>query len=183
MQSNAPDVKSYLASLPADRRAAVRAVRDVIREHLPKGYVESMRYGMIVYEVPLSVEPVTYNKQPLSYAGLASQKQYMSCYVMACYFPPVMERLREGFRRAGKRLDMGKSCIRFKRLEDLPLDVIGEVIAAVPMKDYVAYVRTVHSPDARAKRSAARAKTGARAKPPARKVAKKAAKKKARKRR
>ena len=123
-----------MGSLPDDRRAAMSAVRDVILANLPDGYVESMNWGMISYEVPLSRYPDTYNKQPLGYAALASQKRYMSLYLMGAYGDPAT---REWFERAyaasGKKLDMGKSCVRFKKLEDLPLDVVAEVIARTPV--------------------------------------------------
>ena len=123
-----------MASLPDDRHAAMSAVRDVILANLPDGYVESMNWGMISYEVPLSRYPDTYNKQPLGYAALASQKRYMSLYLMGAYGDRAT---REWFERAyaasGKKLDMGKSCVRFKKLEDLPLDVVAEVIARTPV--------------------------------------------------
>lgn len=131
-------VKDYLASLPADRRLAMSKVRTVIRKNRPKGIVETMNWGMISYEVPLSVMPDTYNGQPLAFAALASQKNYMSVYLMSIY---ARDDFRESFeaeyRASGKRLDMGKSCVRFKTLQDLPLDVIGRAIGACSMEEYV----------------------------------------------
>jgi hypothetical protein len=98
-----------------------------------------MNWGMISYEISLEVYPSTYNGQPLSYAGLAAQKNHYALYLMAVYGDPAREaRLREGFAQAGKKLDMGKSCVRFRRLEDLPLDVIGEVIASTPPDELIA---------------------------------------------
>ncbi|MEM6292008.1 MAG: DUF1801 domain-containing protein [Myxococcota bacterium] len=137
--SDAPTVKDYLGSLPADRRKALAAVRAVIRKNLPKGFKESMQHGMIGYGIPLSRYPDTYNGQPLGIAALGSQKRHMSLYLMGVYGNPEVERwFREAFASAGKKLDMGKSCVRFKRLEDLPLDVIGETIAKIGVDDFIA---------------------------------------------
>ena len=126
-------------------RSAIKAVRDVIRKKMPKGYEEGMGYGMITWSVPLAAYPGTYNGLPLLYAALSSQKQYMSVYLMTAYAPgPLKKRLEDGFKGHGKVLDIGKACIRFKKLEDLPLDVIGDVVAAVPMKKYIAIDQAVH---------------------------------------
>lgn len=142
MHSKATTVAQYLAELPPERRAAIAAVRDVIRRHLDKGYAEGMTYGMIGYFVPHTVYPKGYHcdpKQPLPFAGLASQKASMSLYLMGCYLmPEETERLRQAFAAAGKRLDMGKSCIRFKSVEDLPLPAIGEAIRRLPVQRYIA---------------------------------------------
>ena len=141
MQSKATTVAAYLKELPDDRRAAISKLRQVIRKHLPKGIEEQMSYGMIGYVVPHRLYPAGYHvdpKQPVPFAGLASQKNYMSLYVMTAYQNSDAERwLRDRFKTCGKKLDMGKCCIRFKRLEDLPLDVIGELIARVPLADYL----------------------------------------------
>jgi hypothetical protein len=108
----------------------VSAVVDVIREHLPRGYEEGMGYGMIGWYVPLATFPDTYNGQPLALAGIASQKRHISLYLNHVYGDPALEAwFREGWAATGKKLDMGKSCVRFSRLEDVPLDLIGEVIA------------------------------------------------------
>ena len=144
-------VAEYVASLPPERRSAIAAVRKVIRANLPAGYEEGMLYGMIGYHVPFSRLPDTYNGQPLCLAGLASQKNYSSLYLMGVYGSPVLRRQFEaGYRRSGKRLDMGKSCVRFRSLDDLPLDVIGKAIAAVSVDDYVAVYRA--SREGRSKR-------------------------------
>jgi len=144
-RSAATSVASYLAELPPERRKVVAAVRRLILVHLPKGYEEGMGYGMIGYVVPLARYPHTYNAQPLVYAALAAQKNAYSLYLMCAYAEtPVGKALRTGFKAAGKKLDMGKSCIRFKRVEDLPLDVIGAAIAAVPLETYVEIARTAH---------------------------------------
>lgn len=124
----------YLASLPPERREVVAAMRKLINDRMPAGYVESMRWGMLCWEVPLSRYPDTYNKQPLSYVALAAQKNSYSLYLTAPYADKrIDEALEEAFRAAGKKMDAGKSCIRFKRLEDLPLDAIGDAVAATPV--------------------------------------------------
>jgi hypothetical protein len=133
VQSKATTVEAYLDELPPDRREVISQVRQVILENLPAGYAEAMNWGMISYEIPLKDYPNTYNRQPLEYAALAAQKNYNAIYLMAVYGDPQREdMLREGFKKAGKKLDMGKSCVRFRKLEDIPLDVIGELIAGVP---------------------------------------------------
>ena len=138
MKSSAKTVEQYLKQLPADRQKALRAVRQVIRENLPKGYEEAMGFGMISYQVPLSVVPDTYNGQPLCYAGLASQKNHMALYLMSIYGDKATEKwFRDRFKASGKKLDCGKSCVRFRKLEDLPLDVIGEAVARMPLNEYV----------------------------------------------
>jgi len=142
MKSSATTVAGYLAALPAERRRALAAVRAVVLANLDADYEEGMQYGMIGYAVPHRVFPAGYHcdpSQPLMFAALGAQKNYMSLYLMSVYGDPGEERwLRAGFARAGKKLDMGKSCVRFKKLEDLPLEVIGEAIARVPAKAYVA---------------------------------------------
>jgi hypothetical protein len=139
-------VEEYLAALPDDRRRELERVRRVVKENLPAGYVESVGFGMLCYGVPLSVYPDTYNKQPLMYAALASQKNYLSLYLMSVYgHEPLARRLRDAFAAAGKKLDMGKSCIRFKRADDLALDAIGDIVAAVPMDRWIEIARSVRS--------------------------------------
>ena len=141
-RSSAATVEEYLQELPGERAEALSAVRRVILEHLPPGYVETMNWGMICYEVPLARCPDTYNKQPLMFAGLASQKHHMGLYLMCVYSHQGSRAgFEEKFRASGKKLDMGKSCVRFKRLEDLPLEVIGETIAATPVEDYIQLYR------------------------------------------
>ncbi|HUM03754.1 MAG TPA: DUF1801 domain-containing protein [Thermoanaerobaculia bacterium] len=139
MQSAATTVAGYLAELPKEKRAVLSAVRKVIRKNLPRGYREEMGWGMITYAIPLEQYPETYNGQPLCYAALAAQKNHFGLYLTCAYGDPGQEKkLRDGFRKAGKKLDMGKSCVRFHRLEDLPLEVIGEVIAATPPEAFIA---------------------------------------------
>lgn len=135
--SKAATVEAYLDELPDERRAVVAAVRDAVKKKLPKGYREAMASGMITWSIPLDEYPDTYNKQPLCYAALAAQKNYYALYLMGCYTGDQEQALRDGFAKAGKKLDMGKSCVRFKKLEDLPLDVIGKVIASTPPKKFI----------------------------------------------
>ena len=145
MQSAAKTVAEYLASLPEDRRKGIAQVRALVKKHLPKGYVESMMWGMITWSVPLRVKPDTYNGQPLCYVALASQKQYMALYLTGPYMKPALQkRLAAGFKAAGKKLDMGKSCLRFKRVEDLVLEPIAEAVAAVPMAEFIAASEKIH---------------------------------------
>jgi hypothetical protein len=130
VSSDARTPEEYLASLPEERRSIVSAVVDVIRNHLPPGYEEGMGYGMMGWYVPLERFPDTYNGQPLPLAGIASQKRHISLYLNHVYGDPELEAwFRERWTATGKRLDMGKSCVRFTRLDDVPLDVVGEVIA------------------------------------------------------
>ena len=130
----------YIASLPEERKKAMAAVRDVVRGNLPPGFEEGMFYGMIAWYVPLDRFPDTYNGQPLGLAGLASQKNYMSLYLLSVYGDRETERwFKERYAASGKRLNMGKSCVRFTKLEDLPLDVIGETIARVDLDRYLAH--------------------------------------------
>lgn len=139
MRSEATSVDQYLHELPADRRAVITAVREVVLAHLPEGIVETMNWGMISYEVPLSVVSDTYNGQPLSYAGLASQKRHYAVYLMAIYGSDVQrERFEASYAASGRRMDIGKSCVRFRTLEDLPLDVIADAIAAVSIDEFLA---------------------------------------------
>jgi hypothetical protein len=138
VSSKAKTVPEYLKSLPEDRRAAISKVRQVVLKNLPKGYVETMNWGMISYEIPLKRYPDTYNKQPLGVAALASQKNYMTLYLMAVYADPKTARwFHEQYRASGKKLDMGKSCVHFKKLADLPLDVIGATIARYSVDKYI----------------------------------------------
>lgn len=137
--SKAATVEEYLQELPEDRRAVVSAVREVVLRNLPQGYQESMAFGMIGYGIPLERYPGTYNGQPLAYAALAAQKNYYALYLMSAYMGSEQERaLRDAFAQAGKKLDMGKSCVRFKKIEDLPLEAIGRIIASVPPEKHIA---------------------------------------------
>ena len=137
--SAAKTVEDYLAELPPERRQVVAAVRNLVNRHLPEGYREAMAFGMIGWAVPLSTYPNTYNKQPLCYASLAAQKNYYTLYLMSVYSDSKEEKaLRKAYDKAGKKLDMGKCCLRFKALDDLLQPQIGELIAATPVSRFVA---------------------------------------------
>lgn len=142
----AATVAAYLASLPQDRREALEAVRKVILANLDKDYEEGIQYGMIGYYVPHRVFPPGYHcdpKQPLPFASLASQKNHMGIYLMCIYGSPEQETwFKDAWAKAGKKLDMGKSCVRFKKLSDIPLEVIGEAIKRVPAKKYIEHYQT-----------------------------------------
>ena len=138
MQSKAATVDQYLSELPEDRREAIKQVRQVILDNLPEGYVEVMNWGMITYEVPLEVYPDTYNGKPLMYAALASQKNHMAVYLSAIYMDEKDRKTFEAdYKATGKRFDVGKSCVRFRKLEDLPLEVMGKAISFMSMEEYV----------------------------------------------
>ncbi|WP_233165990.1 DUF1801 domain-containing protein [Archangium sp. Cb G35] len=175
MQSKATTIDQYLASLPEDRRAAISAVRDVILENLDKDYEEGIQYGMIGYYVPHRVFPAGYHcdpKQPLPFASLASQKNHMAVYLMGVYGSPQHEKwFREAWAKTGKKLDMGKSCVRFKKLQDVALDVLGEAIRRAPAKVYIQQYESVLQSTAKKKApAAAKGKPAAKSKPAAKKT-------------
>ncbi len=186
MQSKATTVDAYIKELPEDRAKGVKALRAVILKNLDKGYTEGMNYGMIGYYVPHSIFPAGYHcdpRQPLPFAGLASQKNYLSLYLGGLYCgcdggepSEHLKWFQDAWAKSGKRkLDMGKACIRFKSVEDVPLDVIGEAIRRVPLKVYLEYYEKalVIMREQAAQRSAAKKKPGK----PAVKAASKASKK------
>ena len=167
MHTKATTVSEYLASLPADRRQAIEKVRKVIRANLDTGYEEGMQYGMIGYYVPHKLFPAGYHcdpKQPLPFAALASQKNHLSLYLMGVFCgcgdaPGAGETaaarwFREAWAKTGKQLDMGKACVRFKKAEDLALEVIGEAFKRLPAKMYTEQYQQVRA--ATAKGSAAK---------------------------
>lgn len=122
----------------SEQRSVIDPVRSLILTHLPSGFVESINWGMLSYEVPLEIYPHTYNKKPLNYIGLAVQKQYYSLYLMPVYMDKsVYQTLMNAFESAGKKLSLGKSCIRFKKVEDLPLDLIGSIIASYSVESFI----------------------------------------------
>jgi Domain of unknown function (DU1801) len=141
MQSNATTVEQYLKELPPERREAIDAVRKVILKNLPAGFEEIMQYGMISYVVPFSLFPAGYHcdpNQPLCVVGLASQKNHMAVYLMTVYgHQGSAEWFVKAYKASGKKLDMGKCCVRFKKVVDLPLDVIGQAIARVPVEKFI----------------------------------------------
>ena len=135
--SSALTPDDYLAELAPERSAELGRVRDAVNAAMPDGYVERMAWGMISWEVPIEVSGPTYNKQPLVYAALAAQKNYHALY-LNCVYASVerTEQLRRAFAEAGKKLDMGKSCIRFKRADDLPLDAIAREIGSATPEEF-----------------------------------------------
>jgi uncharacterized protein YdhG (YjbR/CyaY superfamily) len=146
MHSNAETVDEYLAELPETRRQAVEEVRRVILENLPDGYEEVMNWGMITYQVPLETYPDTYNKKPLMYAALASQKNHMSVYLTSIYMDEeAADSFEVAYRATGKRYDVGKSCVRFRKLDDLPLELIGDRIASLSVDEFVKRVEAAGS--------------------------------------
>ena len=137
LSPSTPD--EYLAGLPPDRAEQLGRLRELILRRLPEGYEEQVDFGMLAYVIPLETYPDTYNKHPLMYAALASQKRHMSLYLMNVYGDErTLQWFAEEYAAAGKRLDMGKACVRFKTLDDLPLELIGNVIARTPVAEYIA---------------------------------------------
>lgn len=142
MQSSATTIQEYLESLPDERRQAIETARSIILKNLPSGIVETMNWGMISYEVPLEVYPDTYNKKPLMFAALASQKNHMAVYLSGIYCDPSLrEKFEKDYLASGKKMDMGKSCVRFKKIDHLPLDVIGWAIGAADMETFVLFAK------------------------------------------
>ncbi|HZM17481.1 MAG TPA: DUF1801 domain-containing protein [Candidatus Krumholzibacteria bacterium] len=142
-KGSSPGVATFLAGLPPERRREAERVRDLVRRHLPAGYEEVVSKNMLVYQVPLERYSDTYNGQPLWYAALASEKSYLSLHLMPVYGDKGQaQRLEDGFRAAGKKLDMGKACIHFQAADDLALDVIGEVVGSTPVDRWVEIAAT-----------------------------------------
>ena len=141
MQSKAKTPTEYMRELPPDRKAAIQKVRSIIKKNLPAGYKETMAWGMITYVVPLSVYPAGYGGNPqvaLPYIALASQKNYMAVYMTNQYGNAKAEKwFRDSYKKSGKKLDMGKGCVRFKKIDDLPLDVIAKATAQIPVKEFI----------------------------------------------
>jgi uncharacterized protein YdhG (YjbR/CyaY superfamily) len=138
MESTATTITEYLAGIQEDRRGAIDKVRETILENLPEGYEEVLNWGMITYQVPLEVYPETYNKKPLMYAALANQKNHMAVYLTGIYMDEDLNQdFEKKYRKTGKRYDVGKSCVRFRKLDDLPLELIGESIGAIGMDEFI----------------------------------------------
>ncbi|MHC5028782.1 MAG: DUF1801 domain-containing protein [Planctomycetota bacterium] len=158
-------VSRYIASLPADRRAAIKAVRKVINDNLGPGFKETIQYNCIGWCVPHSVYPAGYHcnpKEPLPYIGLASQKNHMALYLFCTYTSETeQERFRKAWLKTGRKLDMGKSCVRFRKLEDVPLEVVGDVVSRSTLEKFVAsYEKSIAgSASRRGKTSTAKKKT------------------------
>jgi uncharacterized protein YdhG (YjbR/CyaY superfamily) len=139
VSSKAATPDAYIAEVPPERAELLSRLRDLVNAHIPPGYEERMSWGMIAWEVPLERYPDTYNKQPLVYAGLAAQRNYTALYLNCVYASEERtERLKAAWSAEGKKLDMGKSCLRFKRAEDVAEDALAEAIAAVPVDTFIA---------------------------------------------
>lgn len=184
MHSSAKTVREDLASLPADRRAAIETVRQTVLANLDDGFAEAMQYGMIGYCVPHSAFPPGYHcdpKQPLPYAAIASQKAHMAIYLMGLYDSAEDDYatwFAQAWRATGKKLDMGKCCVRFKKLDDVPLEVLGEAIRRMGLKRYLGHYASVLAASGRDVATRRKVAKKAKAAKPAKKpVAKKAAKK------
>ncbi len=137
--SKAKTVEAYLDELPDDRRGDIEAVREVVNANLRPGYVEVMDRGMIAWEIPLTIYPDTYNKRPMMMAALVSQKNYISLHLVGVYaVPELLELLLSG----GKKLKMGKGCINFKSVDELPLEQIGEILRRISVESYINVVET-----------------------------------------
>jgi hypothetical protein len=133
-----PAFAEYLSTLPAEMQAMMRALRSHVRKHLPAGYVERFEHGMLTYEIPLTTYPKTYNGRPLMLAALASQQSYVTLYLMAVYGDKTLEKwFREAYAASGKTLRMGKSCVHFRKLEEIPFEVVERAIAKVPVEAYI----------------------------------------------
>lgn len=164
MQSSARTVREYLKQLPADRRQAINAVRGVILANLPKGYEECMSYGMIGYVVPHSIYPKGYQcnpKVPLPFVNLGSQKSHMALHLMCCYGDPKLKAsLEKAWKGTGRKFDMGGGCLRFKKLEDVPLEVIGQFVASLPVDVYIRRIEKLFAEiaESRAAKKSAKAK-------------------------
>lgn len=162
MTTPVASVEAYLRNLPTDRRVAIESVRRVILNNLNPGFEEGIQYGMVAYYVPHSVYAKGYHanpKLPLPYISLASQKAHMALYLMCIQEGSELEKwFREAWAKSGNKLDMGKCCVRFKKLEDVALDVIGETVKRVTVEDFVAdYEASLAAP--RAKLAAPRKKS------------------------
>jgi hypothetical protein len=145
MKSDAATPQAYLDALPSERRAVVSAVRELVNANLPAGYREGMAWGMIGWAVPLERYPETYNKEPLAYVGLAAQKNHYALYLNGCYMSPDGQAaLEHAYAAAGKKLDMGKSCLRFKKLEDLVPEAVAGAVAALGVDDFIAAYEAAH---------------------------------------
>ena len=146
MRSKANTIEQYLKELPNERQDAIETVREVILSHLPAGYEEVINWGMITYQVPLDTYPDTYNGKPLMYAGLASQKNHMSIYLIGIYIDEEIRRkFEDAYRATGKRYDVGKSCVRFRNLDELPLELIGQSIHLYEVDEFITRVKAIRN--------------------------------------
>jgi uncharacterized protein YdhG (YjbR/CyaY superfamily) len=142
MQSKANTVDAYIAELPEERQKAIEKLRKVIKKNLPKGFTEAMGYGMMGWSVPHSIYPAGYHcnpKDPLPFMGLASQKNSINLYHMGVYADPkLLKWFTDAHAKVSpKKLDMGKSCIRYKKPEDIPYDLIGELASKITVTEWI----------------------------------------------
>lgn len=138
MNKDAATVDDYMEGLPPERRAMVQTLRSAVKSRLPSGFEETMQYGMISYIVPSERYPETYNKQPLAIISIGNQKNYVSLYLMSHYGDAEAENwLQESFRNAEKRLDMGKSCLRFRKPDDIPVEVISQAAQRLTVDEFI----------------------------------------------
>ena len=138
VQSPAANVEEYLAELPPERADVIEQVRQLVLDNVPEGVEESMNWGMIAYEIPLEQYPDTYNGQPLVYAALAAQKHHYALYLHSVYASEEVEaELRAAYAAADVKLDVGKSCVRFKRLDQIVPDALAAAIGAVSVDEYI----------------------------------------------
>jgi uncharacterized protein YdhG (YjbR/CyaY superfamily) len=137
VSSNAKTVDAYIQALPEDRKEALKTIRKVILKNLPKGFEEGMLYGMPAYYVPLKEYPDTYNGQPIGIAAFASQKNYIALYLYIYHDQKVHDWFIREYKAAGKKPDVGKSCVRIKTLDDLPLDLLAETIGLMDKREFI----------------------------------------------
>jgi hypothetical protein len=136
--ANVKTPAQYIASLPADRAETIETVRAFVNKHIPRGYDECLIWGTIGWVIPLSRYPDTYNKQPITYVALSSQKNYCSLYLMGAHWSASqLEQLKTAFKGAGKKLDMGKCCVHFETPDELPLEAVGKLISAIPSERWI----------------------------------------------
>jgi hypothetical protein len=140
-------VAAYIAGLPPDHRATITAARKFVHEHIPKGYAEFMSWGLINWGIPLSRYPDTYNGHPLCYVALGANKNYSTIHLMGCYGDARQTAfLKEEYKKAGKKFDMGKACLHFRTMDDLVPDAVGRVIASVPPETFLENYEKVKKP-------------------------------------
>lgn len=142
MQSTANTVDQYIAELPEERQQVISQLRKQIRKNLPKGFKETMGYGMLGYVVPHSMYPAGYHcnpKDPLPFMGIASQKNFVAVYSMAIYAnPKLLKWFTDEYEKAGVgKLDMGKSCIRLKKMDKIPYELIGQLASKVSPQEWI----------------------------------------------
>lgn len=144
VSERASSIQEYIDTLPADRVEAIKKIRAVILKNLPEGFQEAFNWGMLSYEIPLETYPNTYNGQPLMYAALASQKNYISVYLLGVYgHKETYEWFTAEFAKTGEKLNMGKSCLRLKKVTPEIIDLIGRTIARISVKKYIEYYEKV----------------------------------------